>query len=318
MEPSLEDSVLLEQVDDSGQLLTLDPIGDGDDEECPELDRRAHDGFYLALPIKAETRLSKMPRLTRVLVSFLFLDTTRSAYERWWEARKIWGGIVNDSRALARQVLCLLTPLEEKPESREQVEDLHKEMIYRQLVWNVALNFSLRDKDPMPEMQRWLSATDMERIGSFSSKQNALLQIQTERLAHAHRRGYIDRILVVPVQDTLQRFSDYMAMCERIKKTVFPTHYSYFISRIIWLFYLLLPFGVAQHLTWAAVPVTVIVSQVFVMLEAIGRYLQSPFENNPTDTPMDATCRTIEIDLRQQLGETQVPEPLQPVDGVLM
>ena len=77
VKPSLEDSVLLDQVDDSGLLLTLDPTGDGDDEECPGLDRRAHDGFYLASPIKAETRLSEMPRLTRVLVSFVFLDTTR-------------------------------------------------------------------------------------------------------------------------------------------------------------------------------------------------------------------------------------------------
>ncbi len=75
--PRTMKSLLLDQVDDSGLLLTLDPTGDGDDEECPGLDRRAYGGFYLALPIKAETRLSEMPRLTRVLVSFVFLDTTR-------------------------------------------------------------------------------------------------------------------------------------------------------------------------------------------------------------------------------------------------
>ena len=84
------------------------------------------------------------------------------------------------------------------------------------------------------------------------------------------------------------------------------------------LFAALLPVGLVPHLGWITVPVAFLVSLVFLMIETMSRYLQDPFENKVTDTPMNALCRTIEINLRQLLGETDLPEKLEPVDGVLM
>ena len=124
--------------------------------------------------------------------------------------------------------------------------------------------------------------------------------------------------MVLPTEATLRRFSDHMGQCERIKTTVFPTQYSYGISAIIWLFFILLPGSLAPHLNWFAVPVTFIVTLVFLLIEAVGRFLENPFENGPMDTPMTAICRTIEINLREQLGETELPEKLEPVNGILM
>ncbi len=102
------------------------------------------------------------------------------------------------------------------------------------------------------------------------------------------------------------------------KTTVFPALYSSFLSLNIWLFFLLLPPSLAPHLGWLTVPVAFLVSLVFEMIEAIGRVLEDPFENDSMDTPMTAICRTIEINLREQLGETDLPKRLDPVQGVLM
>ena len=252
-----------------------------------------------------------IPALLGTAISILLGFRTNSAYDRWWEARKIWGAIVNDSRTFARQVLTLIQGHEEGPA-------LQKEMVYRHIGWLHVLRRWLRNQDPFEDLQGLLPQQEIDALRGQQTPQNAILQTQTERLVEAQQRGYIDPILMLPVERTLKHFSDHMGMAERIKKTVFPTQYGYLVSRIIWLFFLMLPAGLSPHLGWIAVPVSLMVSAVFVLIESMGSYLQSPFENKRTDTPMTAICRTIEIDLRQQLGETDLPAKLEPVDGVLM
>ena len=93
---------------------------------------------------------------------------------------------------------------------------------------------------------------------------------------------------------------------------------SFLVSGIIWLFFLLLPSGLVSSLGWITVPVSFVTAIVFWMIEGMSRALQDPFENLITDTPVLAISRTIEINLRQQLGETELPQKIEPVDGVLM
>ncbi len=109
-----------------------------------------------------------------------------------------------------------------------------------------------------------------------------------------------------------------MGQCERIKTTVFPTQYGFLLDCIIWLFFILLPPALAPYLGWFSIPVAYLVGMVFVLIEAICRFLEEPFENTVMDTPMTAICRTIEINLREQLGEADLPEKLEPVHGILM
>ena len=109
-----------------------------------------------------------------------------------------------------------------------------------------------------------------------------------------------------------------MGKCERIKNTVFPVQYSYFTRLSIYIFMLLLPFGLVQAVGVFTIPITLFVVFIFSMLELVARFLQDPFENRPNDIPMTAVSRTIEINLLQLIGEYDVPEKIEAENGILM
>ena len=257
-----------------------------------------------------------VPAVLGTALSILLGFRTNSAYDRWWEARKIWGAIVNDSRSFAREVLTLFRRPAVASES--EMTSLQRELIYRQIAWCYTLSRDLRGQDPAPSLAGLLPPPEIEALATQANPHAAILHTQGQRLQHARAEGYVDDMLYLPLEGTLTRFSDHMGKCERIKGTIFPTMYSFFVRRMAWLFFLLLPLSLAAPLGWLAIPITYITGTVFVMIEAVAGFLEDPFENRATDTPTTAISRTIEINLRQQLGETDLPEKLVPVDGVLM
>ncbi len=257
-----------------------------------------------------------IPTMLGTALSILLAFRTNSTYDRWWEARKIWGTIVNDSRTFARQILSLF----DLPEGIQGsvMANTQRELVYRQIGWCYTLNRSLRGEDPFPGLDGLLPKEEIEALRGQDNRPNAILQTQANRVQDAYRKGFLNVMFRLLIENTLTRLCDSMGQCERIKTTVFPVQYSFLVSLMVWLFFLLLPPGLVQHLGWITVPVSFLVGFVFLMIDLVGRYLQDPFENTPTDTPMKAICRTIEINLRQQLEETQLPEKIQPTDGVLM
>ena len=257
-----------------------------------------------------------IPAMLGTALSILLGFRTNSAYARWWEARKIWGGIVNDSRTLARQVISLFTLPEGADE--QQMLAMQREIVHRQIAWNFTLARTLRRQDPYADIESTIAPEETEELRSQDNLPNAMLQTQAKRLSDAFRSGYLDNLRLLWLQDMLRRFCDHMGKCERIKNTVFPVHYAFLVSVIIWLFVLLLPLGLVPLLGWITVPVAFLVSVVFYLIAATSATLQDPFENYITDTPMLALSTTIEINLRQQLGETDLPAKAQPVDGALM
>jgi putative membrane protein len=265
--------------------------------------------FAAAIPVA-------IPAMLGTALSILLAFRTNSAYDRWWEARKIWGAIVNDSRTFARQVISLFVL--PKGADRGEMTAMQREMVYRQIAWNYVLARTLRGLDPFADVESTLPAEEIDTLRAQDNPPNAILQTQADRLREALRVGYVDAFRFLPIEGTLTRLCDDMGMCERIKNTVFPAHYSFLVTRIIWLFFLLLPSGLVESLGWITVPVAFATAVVFWLIEAMSGVMQDPFENAVNDTPMLALSRTIEINLRQQLGETQLPEKIQPVDGVLM
>jgi len=257
-----------------------------------------------------------IPAMLGTALSILLGFRTNSAYARWWEARKIWGGIVNDSRTFARQV----TSLFQLPEgaNEQDMSAMQREMVYRQIAWNYTLARTLRRQNPYADIEATIAPEETEALRSQDNLPNAMLQTQANRLNDALRSGYLDTLRLLWLQDMLRRLCDHMGKCERIKNTVFPVHYAFLVSLIIWLFVLLLPLGLVSILGWITVPLAFLVSAVFYLIAATSAAMQDPFENYITDTPMLALSRTIEINLRQQLGETEIPEKVQPEDGVLM
>jgi len=259
-----------------------------------------------------------VPGILGTALSIFLAFRTNSAYDRWWEARKVWGEIVNYSRSSTRQIITFLSVGEGSPNKKE-LQALRQEFAYRQVAWCYALSNSLRGLDPFDEnLERLLSAKEIEELRTHKNVPNAILQIQARRFREAENQGFIDKFYFLRMDDMLNRLCDAMGKCERIKNTIFPPFYSRFAMMLLWFFAFLVPLGLIDEIHYLTIPVSLVIVFVFYLLEELGYTLENPFENKAADTPMTALSRTIEINVKQQLGESEIPAPLVEKDGVLM
>ena len=280
---------------------------------------RAEDGGYLG-SLLIHLPFAVVAMLSTALAIFLAFRNN-SAYDRWWEARKIWGGIVNSSRTFGRQVMSL-TSLSEEP--NESVAAFQKEVIYRHIAWINALRLQLRKENTWDEIKPLLGSDEFDWLMDRQNHATQLVQKQGMRLADGRKRGLVVEARYLEVFDeTLTSLYDLQGKAERIKNTPLPRQYDYFPRVFLFLFVTLLPSGMITELekvgsAWMVIPLATVVSYVFYVLMRVGEFNEDPFEGRFSDTPMTALCRTIEIDMREQLGEIDLPPKLEPVDGILM
>lgn len=289
-----------------------------------------------------------------VAVAFYISFKNSQAYDRFWEARRIWGGIVNESRTFANQVLNFWTAPGASPGDGlgaqappTEVRETQQRILYRHLAWINALRVQLRsttiegrsvhlrvkpEKAPnldcliddeihelIPEDERQPMCTSMNAATQLVHKQG---QEVRESLA----KGTIDSFQEMSLHGVLRELYALQGKCERLKSTPFPRQYAYFSGLFVKIFALLLPFSIVtsldelhDHMTiWATVPLSVLISWIFTTIEIIGDSSEDPFENYVNDVPMSAICRTIEIDIRQMLGETNLPPKIEPSKDILM
>lgn len=245
-------------------------------------------------------------------IAILLGFRTSAAYDRWWEARKIWGGIVNDSRTLIRQGIGFIK--KEDPEDRNI-----QQLAGYQIAFCYSLASSLRKIPLAEEVARYLSKEELAGVQHQSNPPNAVLQLIEDRLSCLFREGKIHSFHFGSMDGTLKNLCDHMGKCERIKNTVFPVHYSFFIRLSIIIFALLLPLEIVEFLGILTIPVTFVTILFISVIESIANYLQDPFEDRPADINMMTICRTIEINLLQMLKEEPVPSPLMPDrKGIMM
>lgn len=281
-----------------------------------------------------------------VAVAFYVAFKNNQAYDRFWEARKIWGGIVNLSRTWGNSVLGYLTPAQ-APGAGDALREVQRRLIYRQLAWVNSLRVQLRkttiyDRREqlayMPRLDlggdnseedvwRFLSAQEREALTGARNRATQIGRLQGEDLRTlCQEAGLLTELRHTELMELLREMYDLQGRCERIKNTPLPRQYASFSATFVWVFVALLPFGllgefVSRSGPWAAwltIPCAVLISWVFATMEVIGDASEDPFDNYINDVPMSALCRTIEIDLRQMLGETDLPPPLAPVNDVLM
>ena len=283
-----------------------------------------------------------------IAVAFYIGFKNNQSYERSWEARKIWGGIVNVSRSFANQVISFVSVASaDQAVSDDELKGLHRDLIYRHLAWITALRFQLRRKakfgsapaeihrpymqltsiDAMQsELGAFLSDDETAAVGDYANAATQILRNQSEHLRKViEDQKLTDEFRYIAMHELITEMYTLQGKCERIKNTPFPRQYAYFSGVFTWIFVLLLPFGLVgevstrgPHMTWWAVPLSVISCWIFFTMETVGDASEDPFENFFNDIPMTALCRTIEIDLRQMLGEQDLPEPIKPVLDVLM
>lgn len=234
------------------------------------------------------------------------------AYDRWWEARKIWGAIVNNARSWARQVMGITVP-----GSEGLVRLVQTELIYEQIAWTHALRQHLRGLDPVEACRPFVTVERLEQLRSEKNIPLALQIAMGQRISASKQLGWFDTFTWAQMDDTLNDLADAQGGSERIKNTPFPKQYDYFPRLFVHMYCLMLPLALVQNLGWFTPLGSTLVGFIFLALDRIGRDLEDPFDNKIFDVPLTAISTTIEINLRQALGETELPEPVKPVRGVL-
>lgn len=242
----------------------------------------------------------------------VFLGFRNNAcYDRWWEARKDWGQLIFTSRDLARQTLVM-------------VDAKASENAARQRLLNIAIAFAhalVGHLRPGNHAARALARLPDDLAPGYKASRNApdyLLREMGRDLAGLRASDAISDFQWAQLDGTVGRMSATLAACERIRNTPVPFGYTLLLHRTAYLFCFLLPFGFADALGWATPFVTALVAYTFFGLDALGDELEEPFGVLPNDLPIMALAETIEINLREALGETDLPPLPQPKDYILM
>jgi putative membrane protein len=280
--------------------------------------------FHLHLPFSTITALST------ALAIFLGFKNN-NAYDRWWEARKIWGLLVNLSRAWTRQIITMVIPLNE--EDAAAAKELQQRMVYRHIAFVHALRVFLRKTLPynqtgfreiIEETNQYndtvafLLPREYQVFCHKNNPPNYLLELQGEDLRRAFDKGWISDFRFVKLEETLVEFNHIQGRCERIKNTPFPRQYSFFSRLFVFIHASLLPFVFVEEIGWASIPISIIISFVFFALDLIGERAEDPFENRLEDVPITSLSLTIETNVKEQWGDKNFPQPKDTSRGVIL
>lgn len=230
-------------------------------------------------------------------ISVLLTFRTSQAYDRWWEARTVWGSIVNDSRTFVRQ-LQLFLPAAQSAEVRGFAK--------RQIVWCHALTHALRREEFEGPVAEYVAAHGLEN----TNIPNEILAQHSWHLKRLSEAGYLSEFREVQLDATLSKLCDAMGRCERIKNTIFPENYGKLIHLLIYFFALMLPFALDDNFIYVKTVLTICLPTVFIMIEQTAILMQNPFESEPMDTPMTTISHKIETDLLELIGEKNYNEPV--------
>lgn len=235
-------------------------------------------------------------------IALLLSFKLSQSYDRWWEARKIWGSIVNDSRSFVLQLLHF---------SKNSSNPFVSKMSYRQIAWCYALGKFLRKQEIVSNLEEFISTAELQSISEKKHIPLALLDLQSKDLGLLFKKGELNEFQQIQIDSTLVRLTASMGMAERIKNTVFPRTYRNVLHFFIYIFLGLLSLSLEDIYGFLEIPLLVLISIPFFMLEKIAFTIQDPFENLPTDTAMTNIARAIEINIKETLNDNNFPEPIE-------
>lgn len=241
-----------------------------------------------------------------------------TAYDRYWEGRKLWGDLNIRARVMARQCLSLIQA-DQPLESHNREGDVRVRVVHRTLAHAHALRAQLRNHMDDRAVQRWLTAEDWDKVRNMALdyRGDAIVQANANDLADCMRAGRIDPINYNKMDETLTFMTFAAASCERLRHTPMPFSYTLLLHRTAHLYCFLLPFGLVDVTGFMTPFVVAIVAYTFFGLDALGDELEEPFGTDNNDLPLDAMCRSMEMNLLHLLGDTEVPVPMQPVHSKL-
>lgn len=259
------------------------------------------------------------------ILSVFLAFRNNNSYGRWWEARQLWGDLVNSSRQFGMQVMTLIAPQDPNYSTEregEKIQGLHAEIINRHLACINLFRMQLREDVNFTQIRHYLNEADQKRVSHSINPGTQLLLAQGERLKDAANEGYLTDYQLMSLMDTIARFYNILGACERIKNTPFPREYDGFIRYLIWIQISIIPIyflGIfSDDLSKILIiPLTIAVTLIIGFANKAGEIMEDPFENRIHDIPMSALCNKIERDMLQQLGSERVPETLRVQDNVV-
>lgn len=251
-----------------------------------------------------------VPAFLGTAISILLSFEMSQSYDRWWEARKLWGVILNESRTFVVQLRAALP--------QGDSDDLVRRLSYRQIAWGYSLGQFLRGQDPLQNVHHLLPAEELAQLKSSRHAPLLILQMNADAVMRLKQSGKIDGFVYTRLDTTITSLMSSMGSAERINNTVFPTTYRIFLHFSIYLFVTILSMALKDVALYYELPLLATVSAVFFLLEKSSTHIQDPFRNRPNDTPVTAIANTIEINIRELLHESGIPEPAAQNDFYLL
>ncbi len=312
-------------------------------------------------------------------VAFIVSFKNNASYDRLWEARKIWGGIVNASRSWTIMVKDFINNDHTvKARDEGELKEIQRELVHRHIAWLTALRYQLRKDKPWEmhlkakrsnkefkaakyrvcedeisieeAIDPYMSKEEYDEVFAKGNQASQLLGIQSRRLKELKSQGLIEDFRHMEMSNMLVEFYALQGKSERIKNFPYPRQFATLNYLFVWIFILLIPYGImeefesfgdkilallskheersslmhmvqetiAKHFVWFSIPFSALIAWVFHTMEAIGENTENPFEGGPNDVPITDMSRGIEIDIRQLIDDTGIPEPYAWTNDIVM
>jgi putative membrane protein len=287
-------------------------------------------------------------------VAFFVTFKNNQAYDRMWEARKIWGGIVNDSRTWGMMVDSYIRSDMGMP--KNEVLKWKQKLIYRHLAWIYTHRIQLlepmeweqlgdkgfvgrtarryqkyfgigqiTDEVKKADIKKYLPENELAEMNEYKNMATQLINYQSRDLILLHDKEYITQFQHKEMVKVLQNFYTLQGQNERIKKFPFPRDYSGMSKAFVYTFVTIFPFSLIPELMsishqfyMISIPISVLIGLFYIIMEDLGDFHENPFMGTPHAIPMLSMCRTIEIDMLEMIGEKDLPQPVKAKNGVLM
>ena len=276
-----------------------------------------------------------------IAVAFYLGFKNNSSYDRTWEARKIWGGIVNYSRSLGAQICSFV--------QGDNSDLIKKELVYRHIAWMTALRYQLRlsrtwehkeeriqdrysenvcedyTKSLNSELSKYISKSEINELDGKSNIATQILKTQSVRFQELRDNNSFEDFRHMELQNLITNFYEEQGKAERIKNFPFPRQYATTALWLTFVFCALVPLGLVDIFNytlgwvfWLSPIMSALIIWIFFLMEKIGDYSENPFEGTYNDVPITSIARGIEIDMREMINDTDIPKPTEAENGFLM
>lgn len=279
--------------------------------------------------------------------AFIIGFKNQQTYSRTWEARQIWGAVMSKSRGWGIMCRDFITD-----------KDHSKELIYRHFAWLTALRYQLRSERgwettnrsyneeykkfykvpekevPLEEeLKKYITKDELNYILATNNRAGQLLSLQSKQLKALHENGEIDMFKFLDMHAAVRELIEHQGKSERIKNFPYPRQYASVNAFFVKLFSFLLPFGLLEefdklnngvtgfmhgNMIWMMIPFGVLISWVYSSLEQVGESTSNPFEGSANDVPISQMSLIVEIDMREMLGETDLPSVAPPKNNIVL